>query len=138
MTITDKVEKIKEEINKFAEDDFERDFYIGILNEFIDACSEYYNTIFDTRMIGCTKQQVYDLKEYQIKLESADRKRRNLHNTIIRDLVHIDGFAKKYNTTILYGKLTDEELDNYKLIENSSERRTKIAEDCVAMISRLL
>lgn len=139
MTITDKVQKIRETINTVFDDEFDREFYNDTLNEFIEACAEYYITVFDSDSIRFeSKAAANDLKDYQVRVSAFDNKRRNLHNKIIRNLVHLEKFAKQYNLEPIYGKLTDEELANYKLIENDSQRRTEVAKACIEIVSRLI
>lgn len=139
MTNQTKLNKIKETIINKLEDEFDKEFYLEILNDFVETCAEYYVTVYDSNSIRFEcKNQTNDLKEYQQRVSSFDNKRRQLHNSIIRNLVHIERFAREYDLEPLYGRLTDDEINNYKLIADSSERRTEVANYCINFVSKLI
>lgn len=140
MDIFKNIENFRRDLNiSNLIDDEDKELLDTTCDDLISQISDYYCSIFDSEgaRLGF-KQDSNNLRDYQERVMLFDTKRRNIHNSIITSIVILDRFCLSNGFKPIYGKLTQDELNNSRLVKDSSDRRTRVADDVIKSVGRNL
>lgn len=132
--------KYKEKLNNNTDiDDEMREIILEEADTLVDMMYKYYMSVYSSNISKIsTKKDSNSLKEYQEKLKEADNKRRVYHNSLIVSLVFLDRIGQKSNLGYIYGKFSEKEISNARIVIDNFEKRTSIANDVFDSIGKIM
>ena len=107
------------------------------LSELITSMSEYTETVFDDEIKNLTRQKMIEeastIRDYQIKCEEIERRRKSSHNDLILHVKLTDGMCRNLGISEIYGKLPEEYkkdtnlINHYKTFNDKAQKRKGVS-----------
>ena len=120
-------------VSKNSEEIDDANTLLQDLSELITSMSEYTETVFDDEIKNLTRQKMIEeastIRDYQIKCEEIERRRKSSHNDLILHVKLTDGMCRNLGISEIYGKLPEEyKKDTSGLMGNENRRNPGVVE----------